>query len=206
MSLATLSNLSVPTDGANAPMLMPKLQYRFRVKFVSFGNSTDNPTLTREVVDATRPNLSFEQIVLDSYNSKSYLAGKPTWDPVTITVRDDANNGVQRLVGKQLQKQFDFYEQSSASSGGVYKFETYIEILDGGNGANPVTVIDKFHLVGCYLESVNYNSLNYATNDPVTLSLNIRYDNAVQYTGDSASPVGIGDQTVDRNTGFGVSV
>jgi len=38
-------------------------------------------------------------------------------------------------VGQQLQKQLDFVEQASAATGQNYKFQTNIEILDGGNGA-----------------------------------------------------------------------
>ena len=43
-------------------------------------------------------------------------------EPTTINVRDDASGSVAKLVGEQLQKQLDFMEQSSASSGIDYKF------------------------------------------------------------------------------------
>ena len=77
-------------------------------------------------------------------------------------------------------------------SSGSYKFQTRIEILDGGNGANGANVIDRFQLVGCYLESANYNSLAYATNEAVTTTLSIRYDNAIQF-GSDESFEGIGE-------------
>ena len=176
MPITTLQNISVPTEGAgsNSSLLMPKLQYRFRVLLDNFG-TTGGPDGTREVsrqvVDVTRPNISFEQMTIDAYNSRTYLAGKHTWEPITLTLREDANNNVQKVVGQQLQKQFDFFEQSSAVSSGTYKFQTRIEILDGGNGAQGANIIDRFHLVGCYIESANYNTLAYATNEAVTTSL-----------------------------------
>jgi len=150
MPITTLQNISVPTEGAgsNSSLLMPKLQYRFRVLLDGFG-TTGGPDgvreVSRQVVDVTRPNLTFEQITIDAYNSRSYLAGKHTWDPITLTLREDANNNVQKIVGQQLQRQFDFYEQSSAVAGGTYKFQTRIEILDGGNGNNgePVLLTDS---------------------------------------------------------------
>ena len=197
MPITTLQNISVPTEGAgsNSSLLMPKLQYRFRVLLDSFG-TTGGPDGTREisrqVVDVTRPNVSFEQMTIEAYNSRTYLAGKHTWEPVTLTLREDANNNVQKVVGQQLQKQFDFFEQSSAVSSGTYKFQTSIEILDGGNGASGANVIDKFQLVGCYIESANYNSLAYATNEAVTTSLTIRYDNAIQFGADDSFE-GIGE-------------
>jgi hypothetical protein len=189
MPITTLQNISIPTEGSgsNSSLLMPKLQYRFRVLLDNFG-TTGGPDGTREisrqVVDVTRPNLTFEQMTIDAYNSKTYLAGKHTWEPITLTLREDANNNVQKIVGQQLQKQFDFFEQSSAVSSGTYKFQTRIEILDGGNGADGANVIDRFTLVGCYVESANYNTLAYATSDAVTTSLTIRYDNAIQYGAD----------------------
>ena len=197
MPITTLQNISVPTEGAgsNSSLLMPKLQYRFRVLLDNFG-TTGGPDGTREVsrqvVDVSRPNISFEQMTIEAYNSKTYLAGKHTWEPITLTLREDANNNVQKVVGQQLQKQFDFFEQSSAVSSGTYKFQTRIEILDGGNGANGANVIDRFQLVGCYLESANYNSLAYATNEAVTTTLAIRYDNAIQF-GSDESFEGIGE-------------
>ena len=201
MPITTLQNLSVPTGeaGTNSTLLMPKLQYRFRVLLDGFG-TVGGPDgvreITRQVVDVSRPNLTFEQITIDAYNSRSYLAGKHTWEPVTLTLREDANNNVQKIVGQQLQRQFDFYEQASAVAGGTYKFQTRIEILDGGNGSNnEANVIDRYHLVGCYIESANYNTLNYATNDPVTVTLNIRYDNAIQYGADGSDLSGVGEDT-----------
>lgn len=199
MPITTLQNISVPTEGAgsNSSLLMPKLQYRFRVLLDNFG-TTGGPDGTREisrqVVDVTRPNVSFEQMTIDAYNSRTYLAGKHTWEPITLTLREDANNNVQKVVGQQLQRQFDFFEQSSAVSSGSYKFQTSIEILDGGNGANGAAVIDRFRLVGCYIESANYNSLAYATNEAVTTTLTIRYDNAIQFGADESFE-GIGEVT-----------
>ena len=199
MPITTLQNISIPTEGAgsNSSLLMPKLQYRFRVLLDNFG-TTGGPDGTREisrqVVDVTRPNVSFEKMTIEAYNSKTYLAGKHTWEPITLTLREDANNNVQKVVGQQLQKQFDFFEQSSAVSSGTYKFQTRIEILDGGNGANGANVIDRFQLVGCYIESANYNTLAYATNEAVTTTLTIRYDNAIQFGADESFE-GIGEAT-----------
>ena len=184
MAISTLSKITVPlyssASAANQGLLMPKLQYRFRVSLENFGVSTPTTELTKQVVDVTRPNVSFEDITVDVYNSRVYLAGKHTWEPVTLNLREDVSNNVQKLVGEQLQKQFDFFEQSSAASGSDYKFVTRIEILDGGNGINVANVLETFELYGCYLQSANYNTLNYATNDPVTVALAIKYDNAIQ--------------------------
>ena len=184
MAISTLSRITVPLasgdSASNQGLLMPKLQYRFRGSLENFGVSSPSTELTKQVMDVSRPNVSFEQMTVDIYNSKVFLAGKHTWEPITMNLREDVSNNVQKMVGEQLQKQFDFFEQSSAASGADYKFVTRIEILDGGNGANTASVLETFELYGCYLESTNYNALNYATSEVVTVTLNIRYDNAIQ--------------------------
>ena len=184
MAISTLSKFTVPlasNQSSNTQgLLMPKLQYRFRVVLEGFGVSTPRSELTKQVVDVTRPNITFDQITLDVYNSRVYMAGKHTWDPITINVRDDVNNEVTKLVGEQLQKQFDFFEQSSAASGIDYKFTGRIEMLDGGNGADTVNVLETYELYGCYLDNVQYGTMAYATSEPVQITMSIRYDNAIQ--------------------------
>lgn len=184
MPISSLSKITVPLasdqSAAAQGLLMPKLQYRFRVNFLNFGVSSPTSELTKQVIEVTRPNLTFESMEIPVYNSKVYLAGKHTWAPITVQLRDDATGEVQKLVGEQLQKQFDFMEQASAVSGVDYKFRTNIEILDGGNGAITPTVLETWELLGCFVTEANYNQLAYATSEPVTISLTIQYDNAVQ--------------------------
>ena len=187
MAISTLSKITVPlasdTSSSTQGLLMPKLQYRFRVTLENFGVSTPTTELTKQVIDVTRPVVNFEEIEIPVYNSRAYLAGKHAWDPITLNLREDVNNNVQKLVGEQLQKQFDFFEQSGAASGIDYKFVTRIEILDGGNGANTPNVLDTFELYGCFVQNANYNTLAYSANEPVTIALSIRYDNAIQSQG-----------------------
>ena len=207
MAISTLSKITVPLasgdSASNQGLLMPKLQYRFRVSLEIFGVSTPTTELTKQVIDVTRPNVSFDQMTIDVYNSRVYLAGKHTWEPISLNLREDVNNNVQKLVGEQLQKQFDFFEQSSAASGLDYKFVTRIEILDGGNGIHTPNILETFEIYGCYLESANYNTLNYATNEPVTVSLSIRYDNAIQTPADTGIGTAVGRTLNTAVTGGG---
>jgi hypothetical protein len=200
MATSSLSKFTVPlasNQSATAQgLLMPKLKFRFRVTFENFGVSQPTTELTKQVMDFKRPQLSFDPIEIPIYNSKVYMAGKPTWAEVTTTLRDDAGGEVAKRVGEQMQKQFDFMEQSSASSGIDYKFLTRFEVLDGGNGANTPTILETWELYGCYLSQADYGDFNYGTNDPATIVLTIRYDNAIQ------TPVGTGiGSTVARTLG-----
>jgi hypothetical protein len=190
MSVGSLTKFTVPlaTDQSSSTqgLLMPKLAYRFRVSFEQFGVSQPVSELTKQVMDVTRPQVQFGDITIDAYNSKIKMIGKPEWQDVTVNLRDDAAGNVSRLVGEQLQKQFDFMEQASAVSGFDYKFITRIEMLDGGNGVNQPNVLETWEMYGCFLQQVQYGEMNYATNDPVKVQLTIKYDNAVQ------TPIGSG--------------
>jgi hypothetical protein len=184
MSVSSLTKFTVPIDGdqsaASQGLLMPKLKYRFRASFENFGISTPRTEMTKQVMNITRPAVTFEESMIEIYNSKVYLAGKHTWDPITVNLRDDVNGGVTKLCGEQIQKQFDFMEQSSASSGIDYKFVTRFELLDGGNGANTPNVLETWELYGCFVQNINYNDLDYASQEPVQITMSIRFDNAVQ--------------------------
>jgi hypothetical protein len=100
----------------------------------------------------------------------------------------------------------DFVEQASAATGQDYKFQTNIEILDGGNGASAPIVLETWELYGCFLQTANYDTLNYSANEAVKIALTLRYDNAIQ------SPIGSGvGASVGRTvgaiaTGIGSSV
>jgi len=198
MAVSSLTKFTVPlaTDqSASAQgLLMPKLKFRFRASFENFGVSSNTVEMTKQVVDIKRPSVNFNPITIDVYNSKVYLAGKPEWQEITVNLRDDAGGNVSKMVGEQLQKQFDFMEQASAASGIDYKFVLRYEVLDGGNGANQPNVLETWELYGCMLTTVDYGDMNYSSNDPVTVGLTVRYDNAIQ------TPTGTGVGTAVART------
>jgi len=206
MAVASLLNMTIPVasnsdqSASNQSLLMPLLKYRFRVTFLNFGVTNPTTELTKQVMSFTRPNLNFNPYTLDIYNSKMYLAGKPEWQQVTCELRDDASGAVRLLVGEQIQKQFDFAEQSSAVSGIDYKFITQFEALDGGNGANNPNVLETWQMYGCFISEVNYNNFEYTSNDPATITLTLRYDNALQIPNSN----GIGKK-VTRTSGASVT-
>lgn len=181
MPISTLSRMSVPLEGESSGegLLHPKLKYRFRVIFENFGHNAPATELTKQVINCSRPSLEHEHIEIHVYNSRVNLVGKHSWQPIDMEVRDDSSGAVQKVVGEQLQRQFDHYNQSSPVAGEDYKFNARLQILDGGNGAYAPTSLEEWSLLGCYIQSSNFNQLDYTASDVVTISLNIRFDNAV---------------------------
>ena len=178
----TKNKFGVPVVAGEQGILMPKLKVRFRVSMLEgFGGDQSTRRVTQNVMNVTRPKVNYEEVVIDSYNSKVYVQGKHAWDPITVVLRDDISNSVARLVGAQNQRQLNHFEQTSPIAGEDYKFNMQIEVLDGSTA----DAMEVWNLEGCFLTNVDYSDSDYATNEPVTVSLTIRYDNAIHSQGPS---------------------
>jgi hypothetical protein len=116
------------------------------------------------------------------YNSTAYVAGKHTFEPISLTVEDDitglASGAIQgqletqqRLIGGDLPGEW----LAQAATGSDYKFGTILEALDGGEG-----VVERWKLEGCFIASVDYGDMDYSDSTAATISLQLRYDHARQ--------------------------
>ena len=171
----------VPLGGGNGRggLLQVKPKYRFRVRVINFGPIAGGIELTQQVQSIGKPSLSHEPVQVHSYNSQAGYAGKTTWENISLVVKDDITNTVSRLVGHQVQKQMNHFEQTGFTSGVNYKFVLLIETLDGGNDG----VLETWTLEGCYLEGVEWGDLDYSDSQFQTITMNIHYDNATLNNG-----------------------
>lgn len=197
--MAVIANFGVPVSGGGEATLMPKLQYRFRVKFTNLGNSNKGALVTKNVISVTRPALDHEDVTIDVYNSKIRLAGKHTWQDITLVVRDDVNSDVIKELGNQIANQVNHADQSAQKSGSSYKFKMIIETLDGAHDEGDAGVLDSWDVTGCFIPSIQYGDLNYSSSEFVQCTITIRYDNAahniagVDVLSSSAITAGSGD-------------
>jgi hypothetical protein len=154
-------------------------------------------------MNVTRPEVSFEEVKLPVYNSTVKILGKHSFADAKLTIRDDASGVVSRKVGEQLQKQFDFFEQSGAASAIDYKFRMRVEMLDGGNGQFEPVTLESFEFLGCFIKQATYQGGDYSSNDPMDIALTITFDNAIQLEapGGTASGIGIDVGRVVRPAG-----
>ena len=91
-------------------------------------------------------------------------------------------NGTSKAIGRQLQRQFNHFQQTTPSAGSDYKFQTAIEVLDGTS----TEATEYWVLEGCFLTNVDYSDQDYSATDPVQIIMTIKYDNATQYDTDSS--------------------
>lgn len=183
MASPTKDKFGVPIDEANnkAGILMPKLKYRFRVNFLApFAGSQNSTSLTQNVQSVTRPSVSVDEVEVHSFNSKIYVQGKHTWQTVDVVIRDDITNSVAKLVGNQVQRQVNHYQQTTAASSQDFKFDTDIEVLDGTEVSTPT---EFWRLEGCFIQNVTYGDHDYSAAESQIVTLTLRFDNATHEAG-----------------------
>lgn len=176
--MATINDFGIP--GVGTGILQPKIKNRWRVTFANLGGGTDSQPLSFQAITITRPSLTFEEIQLDRYNSRAWIAAKHTWEPMTITFEDDITGGATQVIQDQIQSQqfligAEGQFLATAQEGSIYKFATNLELMDGND-----TVLERWTMEGCWISGVDYQDLDMAASEVVTISLTVRYDHARQ--------------------------
>lgn len=179
--MSTINDLGIPNIGQG--ILQPKKKNLWRVTFANMGGGADSQPVSMQAISVTRPKLTHEKIVLHRYNSIAMIAGKHSWDPMSITLQDDITGSAATVVQAQEQKQqwltgAEGQWLASAGEGSLYKYVTYIDLMDGND-----QVVEKWTMEGCWIESVDYGELAYESSDPVTITLQISFDHARQNIG-----------------------
>ncbi len=122
---------------------------------------------------ANRPSVTIGEQTLEYINSKRYLAGKMSYETISVTLYDPiAPSGAQQV----MEWVRTHTESVSGRSGyaDFYKRDCQLKMLD------PVgTVVELWDLKGCFLTNAAFGDLDYATEDPTDISLTIRFDNCV---------------------------
>lgn len=179
--MATINDIGIP--GVGSGILQPKLKNRWRVTFANMGGGADSQPLSLQAVTLTRPVLSFEEVQLDRYNARAYVAGKYTFEPMTVTFEDDVSSTATQVLQEQLQNQqflvgAEGQWLAAAGEGSLYKFVTYLDLLDGNE-----QVIEKWTVEGCFIQNIDYMDLDYAASEAVQITVTLRYDHARQDAG-----------------------
>ena len=179
--MATINDIGIP--GVGSGILQPRLKNRWRVTFANLGGGVDSQPLSHQAVTVTRPVISFEEVQLDRYNSRAWIAGKHTFEPMTVTLEDDVKGTASRVIQEQLQNQqfligAEGQFLAAAGEGALYKFVTYLDLLDGNE-----QVTEKWTVEGCWFQNVDYMDLDYSASEAVQITMTIRYDHARQDIG-----------------------
>ena len=123
---------------------------------------------------AARPEITTEEVVLNWLNSTRYVAGKTTFNPISVTLYDPISpSGAQQVMEWSRLK----FEPVSGRSGypDFYKRDIQLKIVD------PVgTVVQLWDIKGAWCTSENFGDLSMDDGAAAAeISLTIRFDIAV---------------------------
>lgn len=187
--MSTINDIGIP--GVGTGILHPRQKNRWRITFANLGGGVDSQPLSMQAVTVTRPVISFDEVQLDRYVSRAFIAGKYTFEPITLSFEDDVSGTASRVIQEQLQKQqwltgAEGQWMAAAGEGSLYKFVTYLDLLDGND-----QVTEKWTVEGCWLQQVDYTDLDMAASDAVLITTTLRYDHARQDIGGYSQGEGV---------------
>lgn len=182
--MAIITDFGVTPEAGG--IIHPKLKNKWRVNFHGIGGGRGgagnvSEVLTLQAITGDRPKLEFEEIQLDRYNSRAWIAGKHMWQPATFTFEDDIGGRVTSLFQEQVEKQQALISVGSgrvlntALSGQLYKFAMTVEMLDGD-----VSPLEIWAYEGVFLQNIDYTDLDYAASESVKITATFRFDHARQ--------------------------
>lgn len=179
------------------PTVQPKFKNRFRVFFYNFAHQgttvegldgssgileidEDNIALLGNVVSFNKPQVTFGQTEVRSFIGRGLVSGRPTWENVNVTLRDDIKNAVVGFVSRQVYLQQQKYIPHSEGFGRNFTFSMMLEVMDGRVGH---TGYERWLFAGCTLQNVNFGDLSYEMDTEIQkIDLTIMYNNIYVYS------------------------
>lgn len=126
------------------------------------------------VKSAARPTYNTEEVTINWINSTRYVAGKTTFNTISVTLHDP----IAPAGAQQVMEWIRLCFESVSGRGGYadfYKRDIQLKMLD------PVgTVVQLWDIKGAFITEANFNDVGYdSTADLAEIALTIRFDNAV---------------------------
>lgn len=125
------------------------------------------------VKTSARPNYDIEETELNFLNAKTWIAGKLTWQSITVNYIDAGARDLQNLykwIGQnaQLNNNVDFNQGTSFQD---YAADAFLVLYDGCGNA-----MEQWKLFNVWPQAVNFGELDYTSSEEVTIELTLRYD------------------------------
>jgi hypothetical protein len=172
--MALITDLGVDGNG----ILQPMLKNRWKLNFLGIAGDPD--PLRVQAVSCDRPKLEFDEVTLDRYNSRAYVAGKHSFQPMNIVIESDVGGTVANSIQQQLNLQqsiignFPAPVLPAAIGGAIYKFAIRQDMYGGDNS----TILESWIMEGCWFQQVDWENLDYSTSEQVRITCVVRFDQA----------------------------
>ena len=122
---------------------------------------------------ANRPQIDFDEVILEHMNVTRYVKGKGRWQTLDITLYDPiVPSGAQAVI-----EWVRLHHESVTGRDGYsdfYKKDIDFQVL------GPVgDVVEQWKLKGAFITTANFNDLDFSSSDPLDITLTLRYDYAI---------------------------
>ena len=159
---------------------MPELLDPSEIMFTPFEPKTKNRYImyiegipAYLIKTANRPSIAFETIELDHINVKRFVKGKGSWEELEITLYDPVVPSGAQAVMEWVRLSHESVTGRDGYSD-FYKKDVTFQVL------GPVgDVVEEWTLKGTWIQAANFNDLDFASSDPVEISVTLRYDYAI---------------------------
>lgn len=122
---------------------------------------------------AAKPSLNINKVTIDYMNIKRYVAGKTEWQEIEITLYHPVVPSAAQSVMEWVRLH---HESLTGRDGYVDFYKKEIDLY----GIGPVgDLVEKWRLYGTQIVSANFDSYDWAADDPLSISLTLAYDWAV---------------------------
>jgi len=184
--MALITDMGIPA-GFGGGIQQPLYKNRWQVTMLLREAANNGiKAITSMAITAERPKVEYEEIQLDRYNSRAYLQGKYTFQPVTFVIEPDLGGRCHRAIQDQMEVQQrligpdagEFLGQAEA--GEDYKFNVIMQLLNGShpNAGGTTNPLETWSLEGCALNNVDFGDLDYQASETIKTTMTIRYDHA----------------------------
>ena len=120
-----------------------------------------------------RPQITFEEIVLDHINVKRYVKGKGEWQPLQITLYDP-------IVPSGAQAVMEWVRLHKESVTGRDGYSDFYKKDVTFNMLGPVgDKVEEWTLKGAYIANANFGTIDWSVNESADITLTLRYDYAI---------------------------
>ena len=125
------------------------------------------------IKSGNRPNIQFEEIVLDHINVQRYVKGKGVWQPLDIMLYDP-------IVPSGAQSVMEWVRLSHESVTGRDGYSDFYKKDITFNTLGPVgDKVEEWTLKGAFISAATFGDMDWATEDPVNIELTLKYDYAI---------------------------
>tara|TARA_Y100000004_G_scaffold114647_1_gene128736 strand:+ start:493 stop:981 length:489 start_codon:yes stop_codon:yes gene_type:complete len=120
-----------------------------------------------------RPQIDFDEVVLEHMNVTRYVKGKGRWQTMDITLYDPIVPSASQAVMEWIRLS---HESVTGRDGyaDFYKKDVTFNVL------GPVgDVVEEWTLKGAYIQVANFGDMAFDSSDPAEITLTLRYDYAI---------------------------